>query len=174
MGRSEKHGDNGTNITLLCCYSTLLCVGALHLGGACKQRTKWKPNRCPNPFQSCCNCNCYVLFSWSWCGSSFKFWLYLCLGCRWKKLYLNLFQGLLTKGWLFVDQYVGASALERYWYVAPSSGIGEKEAQFEMSCPISPLFFHGELEISFCLPLFMLFSSSVSYIKKRITQTQSQ
>jgi hypothetical protein len=64
VGGSEKHGDNGTNITALCCY-TLLCVEPYILGGMRNQRTKWEPDWCPTPFQSCCNynfnCNHYAL-----------------------------------------------------------------------------------------------------------------
>ncbi len=80
-----------------------------------------------------------------------------------------------------MDQYAGAGALERYRSAAPSSGAGEKEAQAETSCAVSQLFLHGELEMPFCLRLFVffllsvvLFSSTDFCVERRITQTQSQ
>lgn len=104
----------------------------------------------------------------------------MCLGCKRKNLLLGFVRRFANQG-LVVWGYIGAGTFERYRSAAPSSGVGEKEAQAETSCAVSQLFLHGELEMPFCLRLFVFFLLSVVFfsstdfrVERSITQTQSQ
>lgn len=124
--------------------NTIVC-GALRFGGHAQSEDQMGVGLMPHSLSILLQLQfqLYLLcpFSSSWCISCLGILLFLCLRCKRKKLYSNLFQGLLTKGWLFMDQFVGTSVLERYWSVAPSSGIREKETQAKMSYVVSPNFF---------------------------------
>ncbi len=48
VGGSEKHGDNGTSITVLCCYSMLLCVGAQQFWGCMQAKDQMGAESMPH------------------------------------------------------------------------------------------------------------------------------
>jgi hypothetical protein len=156
---------------MLLLYITV--CGALRFGGCAQAEDQMGAKPMPHSFSISTSCNCNFNYNHGVVLAS-EVWLYLCLGCRRKKLYSDLFQGLLTKGRLFVVQYVGevrSNDIHLQW------NWTEGNTSLNVLCNL-PIFLHGELEIPFCLPLFMfflllimLFSSNVSYVKRRITQT---